>query len=76
MRVRWLELAARACAERRLSAAATACASSARHLAARIPGRRLRGYAELTAAHSLLGTDPAASAGAARRAADALARAG
>ncbi|ROP28899.1 helix-turn-helix transcriptional regulator [Couchioplanes caeruleus] len=76
VRVRWLELAARACAERRLSAAATACASSARHLAARIPGRRLRGYAELTAAHSLLGTDPAASAGAARRAADALARAG
>ncbi|RZU53618.1 ATP/maltotriose-dependent transcriptional regulator MalT [Krasilnikovia cinnamomea] len=76
VRVRWLELAAVTCAQRRLSAAAAACAAAARQLAAETSGRRIRGYAALAVAHSLLGTDSTAAAGAARRAADLLAMAG
>ncbi|MEV8508505.1 LuxR C-terminal-related transcriptional regulator [Actinoplanes sp. NPDC051475] len=76
VRMRWLQLAASACADRRLSVAASLCAASARRLAARVCGARLRGYADLTLSDSLLTTDPRAAAAAARRAADLLTRAG
>ncbi|MEV4642387.1 LuxR C-terminal-related transcriptional regulator [Actinoplanes sp. NPDC049548] len=76
VRVRWLQLAATTCADRRLPAAAAVCAASAQRLADRTPGLRVQGYAELALSDSLLGTDPGASAAAARHAAELLARAG
>ncbi|MEU7908262.1 LuxR C-terminal-related transcriptional regulator [Actinoplanes sp. NPDC049118] len=76
VRVRWLELAAMTCADRGFATSASACAASARRLAAGSPGRRVRGYAALAQSHALLGADPAAAADAARLAADLLAAAG
>nr|BFE69505.1 hypothetical protein GCM10020092_028060 [Actinoplanes digitatis] len=76
VRVRWLELAALTCAERGLPASASACAASARQLAAGTPDHRIRGYAALAEARALHGTDPQAAADAARLAADLLAGAG
>ncbi|MFI7600191.1 LuxR C-terminal-related transcriptional regulator [Actinoplanes sp. NPDC049681] len=76
VRMRWLQLAASTCADRKLPAAASLCAESARRLAARASGARLRGYADLALSDSLLATDPRAAAAAAGRAAEVLTRAG